>query len=88
MEQHHELEKRTRALVIVQNTMKNAFSEAFSVVCCFAYDVVAPPSPRHLEFRHFSVTQEFRLCSSPLKSKLRVTTEFRILDELAGVAVE
>lgn len=89
MEQHHKLEKRTRALVVVQNMMKNAFREAFFCRFPFPYDVVAPPPSRHLEFCMSSMTEERRLCSSHVKSTLRVTLrEFRIVDELAGVDVE
>lgn len=88
MEQHHELEKRTRALVI-QKMMKNAFREAFSVDSLFRTMLWRLPHPDTWNFCMSSMTKEGRLCSSHVKSTLRVTPrEFRILDELAGVAVE
>lgn len=83
MEQHHELEKRTRALVVVQNTMKNAFCEAFSVEFLFRTMLWRLPHQDSWTFCMSSMTEEGRLCSSHVKSTLRVTRrEFRTLDEL------
>lgn len=78
-----------RALVVVQNMMKNAFREAFSVDFLFRTMLWRLPHPDTWNSCMSSTTEEGRLCSSHVKSTLRVTPrEFRILDELAGVAVE